>query len=98
MFTGKVRVTNKVKKIPLSITYKNGAFLLANDDASIKSPYALDCVCKKCKCNGLAKDAFMNTVNGLLEALGTLDQKDLNSVFANGQNYYSVDVIVPPED
>ena len=45
VFTGKVGITSKVKKIPLSITYKNGAFALANDDNSVKEPFSIDKVC-----------------------------------------------------
>ena len=32
-----------------------------------------------------------------MKVLNKLDQKDLNSIFANGQNYYSFDIVVPPE-
>ena len=45
VFTGKVGITSKVKKIPLSITYKDGAFALANDDNSVKEPFSIDKVC-----------------------------------------------------
>ena len=97
VFTGKVGITNKVKKIPLSITYKDGAFALANDDNSIKEPFSVDKVCQKCKCNGPVKEALTTTINDFMKVLNKLDQKDLNSIFANGQNYYSFDIVVPPE-
>lgn len=45
VFVGKVGISNKVNRIPLSITYKNGAFALANDDNSIKDPFSVDKVC-----------------------------------------------------
>ena len=97
VFTGKVGITSKVKKIPLSITYKDGAFALANDDNSIKEPFSIDKVCQKCKCNSQVKEALTTTMNDFMKVLNKLDQKDLNSIFANGQNYYSFDVVVPPE-
>ena len=32
------------------------------------------------------------------DKLSKLDQTELNSMFANGQNYYTFDVVVPPEE
>lgn len=98
VFVGKVGISNKVNRIPLSITYKDGAFALANDDNSIKDPFSVDKVCQKCKCNGPVKEALTTTMNDFMKVLGKLDQKDLNSIFANGQNYYSIDVVIPPEE
>ncbi len=97
VFKGKTGISRNVKKIPLSITYKDGQYALANDKNSVKEPFTIDKVCQKCKCTGPLKDALTNTISSLMKALDKLDQKDKNSIFANGQNFYSVDVVVPPE-
>lgn len=97
VFTGKVGLSNKVRRIPLMITYKDGGFALANDDNTVKEPFSIDKVCTKCKCTGPLKEALTNTMNRFVKALNHLEQVDLNSIFANGQNYFAVDVIVPPE-
>ena len=96
VFKGKVGISNKVKKIPLSITYKDGQYMLANDKNSFKEPFSIDKVCSKCKCEGEMKEAVTNTLQTFIAALDKLDQKDRNSIFANGQNYYSVDLVLPP--
>ena len=98
VFTGKVGISTKVKKIPLSITYKDGQFAIANDDNSIKEPFTVDKVCQKCKCSGLAKEALTASMNNLMKGLNSLQQVELNSIFANGQNFYNVDVVIPPEN
>lgn len=97
VFTGKVGLTRKVKTIPLMITYKDGNFMMANDDHSVKTPFSVDKVCAKCKCKGPVKEALTDTMNKFVKRLNSLEQVDLNSIFANGQNYVTLDVIVPPE-
>ena len=96
-FTGKIGFTNKVKRIPLSLTYKDGNFALANDTNTIKEPYSVDKVCSKCKCKGMMAEAVTNTMNTFMKALKNMEQTDLNSIFANGQNYFTFDLVVPPE-
>ena len=97
VFTGKVGFTKKVNTIPLMITYKDGEFALANDDHSAKEPFSIDKVCAKCKCKGPVKEALTATMNKFVKKLNSLEQVDLNSIFANGQNFMTVDVIIPPE-
>jgi hypothetical protein len=97
VFTGKVGLTTKVNTIPLMITYKDGEFAIANDDNSAKEPFSVDKVCAKCKCKGPVKEALTATMNKFVKKLNSLEQVDLNSIFANGQNYMTIDVIIPPE-
>ena len=96
VFKGKVGISGNVKKIPLSITYKDGQYMLANDKNSVKEPFSVDKVCQKCKCEGEMKEAVSNTLASFMKALDKLDQKDKNSIFANGQNFYSIDLVLPP--
>lgn len=96
VFKGKVGISDKVKKIPLSITYKDGQYMLANDKNTFKEPFSVDKVCKKCKCEAEMKEAVTNTLQTFINALDKLDQKDRNSIFANGQNFYSIDLVLPP--
>lgn len=98
VFQGKVYVTPKVKSLPFAITYKDGNFGLSNSDKSLKDPVTIEKACANCKCKGAAKDALMLTIGNLVDKLSKLDQTELNSTFANGQNYYAFDVVVPPED
>lgn len=97
VFSGKTTISKKVNKIPLFITYKDGEFAIANDDNSVKEPFSIDKVCAKCKCSGLTKDAVANTLTTFMKPLYNMQQTDLNSIFANGQNYYSIDLVIPPE-
>ena len=98
VFQGKVYVTPKVKSLPFAITYKDGNFALSNGDKALKDPMTVEKVCSTCKCKGAAKDALLTTIGQLVNKLSKLDQTELNSMFANGQNYYTFDVVVPPED
>ena len=97
VFKGRVGMSSNVKKFPVYITFKDGQFAFANDKNTVKEPYSIDKVCQKCKCTEGTKAAVTNTFNAFMKALDKLDQKDKNSIFANGQNYYSIDLIVPPE-
>ena len=98
VFQGKVYVTPKVKSLPFAITYKDGNFALSNGDKALKDPMTIEKVCSTCKCKGAAKDALLTTIGQLVDKLSKLDQTELNSMFANGQNYYTFDVVVPPEE
>lgn len=96
LFTGQIEVDEKLDGQNLAITYKNGAFGVARNKATLQNPMSIDKLDKMFEGRGEIREAFVKSMTDLVKALGTLNQKELNSIFANGQNFMAFEIIYPP--
>ena len=86
VFSGDLKMTEKVDGIPMLITYKNGDFYWCSDVRDVKNPVKLHKFCNTCSKN-ISKDgklAVSNTLDDIENALMQLDGILLNKYFANG--------------
>ena len=95
LFTGKLEVSEKTDGAAIAVTYKDGEFRFARNKATIKDPMDINQLAAKFEGRGEIKNAFVNSMKDLVKALSTLDQNELNSIFANGKNYMACEIIAP---
>lgn len=99
VFSGDLKMTEKVDGIPMLITYKNGDFYCCSDVRDVKNPVKLHKFCNTCSKN-ISKDgklAVSNTLDDIENALMQLDGVLLNKYFANGQNFMKCQIVCPIE-
>lgn len=84
VFQGKTQLSEKVDGLALSITYKDGKFGVARDKKSLKDPMDIAKLTDKYCDKKEVREAFTASVKDLSDALSSLDQVQLNKVFANG--------------
>jgi len=96
VFQGKTQLSEKVDGLALSITYKDGKFGVARDKKSLKDPMDIAKLTDKYCDKKEVREAFTASVKDLSDALSSLDQVQLNKVFANGQNFMRCEIIYPP--
>lgn len=95
VFSGDLRMTEKTNGLPLSMTFKDGKFCIAQDSEQLSDPICID------DASYDVPDALdqmvKTTVSEVAEALHGLDPVLLNKYFANGQNFMQFQVVLPPE-
>lgn len=96
LFTGDIEITEKTDGQALAITYKDGEFKVARNKATLKDPMTIDKLDSMFAGRGEIHDAFVNSMDDMANALSSLDQKTLNSTFANGKNFMAFEIIYPP--
>lgn len=96
LFTGNIEITEKTDGQALAITYKDGEFKVARNKATLKDPMTIDKLDAMFEGRGEIHDAFVNSMKDMANALKSLDQKTLNSTFANGKNFMAFEIIYPP--
>lgn len=86
VFSGDIKLTEKVNGIPVMITFRDGDFCGCCDPRDVKNPVVFKKMCSCCKDLKTqdAKTAFEASLNDLANALEQLDQVLLNKYFANG--------------
>lgn len=99
VFSGDLKMTEKVGGIPVFITYKNGEFCGCCDPRNIMKPVVLKNLYRHCDCLKTSDDktAFITSLDDLASALGSLDGVLLNKYFANGQNFMKCQLVCPLE-
>ena len=88
-------VTEKTDGQNLAVTYKNGKVGAARNKSTIKEPMSIDAVAAKFEGRGDIKDAFVNSMTDLENALKELDEDTLNNVFQKGTNFLNMEIIYP---
>lgn len=94
VFSGDIKMTEKVGGIPIYITYKNGEFCGCCNPKEVSKPYPFSKMCNCCKTDD-AKTAFSASLDDLSTALSQLDPVLLNKYFANGQNFMKCQMVCP---
>lgn len=99
VFSGDIKLTEKVNGIPVMITFRDGDFCGCCDPRDVKNPVVFKKMCSCCKDLKTqdAKTAFEASLNDLANALEQLDQVLLNKYFANGQNFMKCQLVCPAE-
>lgn len=96
IFTGHIQVEEKTDGQNLQITYKNGRLGAARNKTTIKNPMTTDEVASKFAGRGPIKDAFVNTMSDLENAINTLSNKQKDKIFKDGQTFINIEIIYPP--
>lgn len=96
LFTGKIKIEEKTDGQALAITYKDGKFGAARNKATLQSPMSVDELEKLFDGRGEVKEAFVKSMTDMVNGLKALNQKELNSIFANGKNFMAFEIIYPP--
>lgn len=96
VFSGDLKMTEKVDGIPVFITYKDGDFCGCCSPKEVSKPIAFKKMCNCCKA-AEAKEAFSASLDDLALAHGKLDPVLLNKYFANGQNFMKCQLVYPLE-
>lgn len=94
VFSGDLKMTEKVDGTPVFITYKDGDFCGCCDPKEVSKPIAFKKMCNCCK-TAEAKEAFSASLDDLAVALSQLDPVLLNKYFANGQNFMKCQLVYP---
>lgn len=79
----------------LMITYKNGKIGAARNKSTILNPMSAEEVASKFKGRGDIETAFVSAMNDLENALKTINEDALNSIFKNGMRFLNIEVIFP---
>ena len=95
VFDGKVKLTQKLDGQNISVTWKNGQIGLARNKATLREPMTIEQTARKFDGRGAIKDAFVNSLKDLQNALKTVDEAKLDEWFQNGQNFLSLEIIYP---
>lgn len=96
VFSGDLKMTEKVDGIPVFITYKDGDFCGCCNPKDVAKPMTFKKMCNCCKA-AEAREAFSASLDDLALALEKLDPVLLNKYFANGQNFMKCQLVYPLE-
>lgn len=96
LFKGKLAIHEKSDGQNLTVTWKDGKLLAARNKATLKDPMAIDQVGKLFEGRGEVKDAFVNSMKDLQNALKTLPEDQLIQIFDNGKKFMAFEIIYPP--
>ena len=88
-------VTEKTDGQNIAVTYKDGKVGAARNKATIREPMDISAVAAKFEGRGDIKDAFVNSMKDLENALKELDENTLNDVFQNGTRFLNMEIIYP---
>lgn len=80
----------------LNITFKDGEVKAARNNATLKEPMTIKEVAEKFEGRGPITDAFVKSMEDVQAAIEKLSQKEIDSIFNNGHNYMSMEIIYPP--
>lgn len=78
------------------VTFKNGKFGYARNKATLKEPMDLERLGAHFDGNPKLKEAFVESAKDFSAALKSIELKDLNRLFANGQNFANIEIVYPP--
>lgn len=96
LFSGEISIQEKTDGMALAITYKDGKVKAARNKATLKEPMSIAELEKKFEGRGEIKDAFVNSMKDISEAVKTLSQTELKRIFNDGHNYMAFEIIYPP--
>lgn len=96
LFKGKLAISEKSDGQNLTVTWKDGKLLAARNKATLKDPMTIDQVGKLFEGRGEVKDAFVNSMKDLQNALKTLPEDQLIQIFDNGKKFMAFEIIYPP--
>ena len=96
VFKGKTILKEKCDGKNLLVTYKDGKFVFARNKQTLKEPLDIEKLGKCFDGNPILKEAFVNSANSFVKALNTIEAKDLERLFLNGQRYANIDIVYPP--
>ena len=96
LFKGKLAISEKSDGQNLTVTWKDGKLLAARNKATLKDPMTIDQVGKLFEGRGEVKDAFVNSMKDLQNALKTLPEDKLMQIFDNGKKFMAFEIIYPP--
>lgn len=96
VFQGKVTLQEKLDGCNLMVTFKNGKFGYARNKATLKEPMDLERLGAHFDGNPKLKEAFVESAKDFSAALKSIELKDLNRLFANGQNFANIEIVYPP--
>lgn len=81
----------------LSITYKDGEVKAARNKATLKNPMSISEVDKFFEGRSAdVRDAFMKSMSDISKAIKSLDDKQKFTIFNDGHNFMSFEIIYPP--
>lgn len=96
VFQGKTTLTEKLDGANIMVTFKDGQFCFARNKATLKEPMNIDKLGSYFDGNPKLKDAFVESAKNISSALKSIELKDLNRLFANGQNFANIEIVYPP--
>lgn len=96
LFSGEIQIEEKTDGQNLAITYKDGQVGAARNKATLQNPMSIKEVEAKFEGRGEVKNAFVKSMEDISKAISSLDQKELNRIFANGKNFMAFEIIYPP--
>ena len=79
----------------LAVTYKKGKIGAARNKATIREPMSIEAVAAKFEGRGDIKDAFVNSMRDLENALKELPEETLSNIFKEGTNFLNMEIIYP---
>jgi hypothetical protein len=79
----------------LAVTYKDGKVGAARNKATIREPMSIEAVAAKFEGRGDIRDAFVDSMRDLENALKALPEESLNNVFQNGKRFLNMEIIYP---
>lgn len=80
----------------LAVTVKDGQVKAARNKATLKNPMSIAEVADKFEGRGPIKDAFVNSMNDISNAIMKLSPEEIESIFGNGQKFMAFEIIYPP--
>ena len=80
----------------LAVTVKDGEVKAARNKTTLKNPMSISEVESKFEGRGPIKDAFVNSMNDISNAIMKLSPEEIESIFGNGQKFMAFEIIYPP--
>ena len=96
LFSGKLRIEEKTDGQALAVTVKDGEVKAARNKTTLKNPMSISEVESKFEGRGPIKDAFVNSMNDISNAIMKLSPEEIESIFGNGQKFMAFEIIYPP--
>lgn len=96
LFSNNIKMTEKTDGQNLNVTFKDGKIKAARNKATLKNPLSIDEVAELFAGRGDVKDAFVNSLKDLQSACDTLSKNEIDSIFNDGLNFMSIEIIYPP--
>lgn len=96
LFSGEIEISEKTDGQALAVTYKDGEIKAARNKKTLKNPMSISELEEKYDGRGEIKNAFVNSMKDISNAIKTLSEKEIKSIFNDGHNYMAFEIIYPP--
>ena len=96
LFSGKLYIEEKTDGQALAVTVKDGEVRAARNKATLKNPMSISEIASKFEGRGPIKDAFVNSMNDISNAIMQMSKEEIDSIFDNGQKFMAFEIIYPP--